>query len=151
MENKIEINQPLLLEKSNYFIPFLSISLAMFFILFGLAKYSWADCTGLSPNWFSTADYASVNSCVSAASAGDTITVTGDATWPNTLTITRGVNLRGSDMVGVNPRTPVSGTLFKFTAPNTWTAYYTPFTYPHPLRGLIDTIPPAAPKGLEVQ
>jgi hypothetical protein len=37
-------------------------------------------------------------------------------------------------MVGINPTTPISGTLYKCTAPNTWTAYYTPYTYPHPLR-----------------
>ena len=38
-------------------------------------------------------------------------------------------------MVGPNPATPISGTLYKCTATNTWTAYYTPYTYPHPLRG----------------
>jgi len=38
-------------------------------------------------------------------------------------------------MVGANPTTPISGTLYKCTATNTWTAYYTPYTYPHPLRG----------------
>jgi hypothetical protein len=37
-------------------------------------------------------------------------------------------------MVGKNPSTPISGTLYKCTATNTWTAYYTPYTYPHPLR-----------------
>ena len=39
-----------------------------------------------------------------------------------------------SGMVGANPLTPISGTLYKCTAPDTWTAYYTPYTYPHPLR-----------------
>ncbi|MBE9484243.1 MAG: hypothetical protein IMY74_05325, partial [Bacteroidetes bacterium] len=38
-------------------------------------------------------------------------------------------------MVGANPATPISGMLYKCTSPNTWTAYYTPYTYPHPLRG----------------
>jgi hypothetical protein len=38
------------------------------------------------------------------------------------------------DNVGAHPRIPISGTLYKCTAPNTWTAYYIPFTYPHPLR-----------------
>jgi hypothetical protein len=28
-----------------------------------------------------------------------------------------------------------SGVLYKCTAPNTWTLYYTPYTYPHPLQG----------------
>jgi hypothetical protein len=37
--------------------------------------------------------------------------------------------------VGAHPITPISGTLYKCTAPNTWEAYYTPYTYPHPLRG----------------
>jgi hypothetical protein len=36
--------------------------------------------------------------------------------------------------VGANPATPISGTLFKCTAANAWAAYYTPYTYPHPLR-----------------
>lgn len=38
-------------------------------------------------------------------------------------------------MVGMNPATPISGTLYKCTATDTWTSYYTPYTYPHPLRG----------------
>jgi len=38
-----------------------------------------------------------------------------------------------SGMVGKNPTTPISGTLYKCTATNTWTAYYIPYTYPHPL------------------
>ncbi len=36
--------------------------------------------------------------------------------------------------VGANPAAPISGTLYRCTAPNTWTPYYTPYTYPHPLR-----------------
>ena len=38
-------------------------------------------------------------------------------------------------MVGTNPTTPISGTLYKCTATDTWTEYYTPYTYPHSLRG----------------
>lgn len=38
-------------------------------------------------------------------------------------------------LVGTSPTTPISGTLYKCTSTNTWTAYYTPYTYPHPLRG----------------
>ena len=37
-------------------------------------------------------------------------------------------------MVGATPSTPIAGTLYKCTATDTWTAYYTPYTYPHPLR-----------------
>jgi hypothetical protein len=39
-----------------------------------------------------------------------------------------------SNMTGVNPSTPLSGTLYKCTSTNTWTAFFTPYTYPHPLR-----------------
>jgi hypothetical protein len=37
-------------------------------------------------------------------------------------------------MVGANPSTPISGTLYKCTSTNKWEPYYTPYTYPHPLR-----------------
>lgn len=37
-------------------------------------------------------------------------------------------------MVGKNPATPISGTLYKATATDTWTNYFTPLAYPHPLR-----------------
>jgi hypothetical protein len=38
-----------------------------------------------------------------------------------------------SENVGANVSTPISGTLYVCTSTNTWKAYYTPFTYPHPL------------------
>lgn len=37
-------------------------------------------------------------------------------------------------MVGTSPATPIAGTLYRCYPTNTWTAYYTPYTYPHPLR-----------------
>jgi hypothetical protein len=40
-------------------------------------------------------------------------------------------------MVGQNPTTPIAGTLYKCTAKNVWTPYFTPYTYPHPLRALL--------------
>lgn len=36
-------------------------------------------------------------------------------------------------MVGPDPTTPISGTLYKCTDTNTWTEYFTPYSYPHPL------------------
>jgi len=58
-----------------------------------------------------------------------------------------------STNVGANVAAPINGTLYKCTAPNTWAAYYTPYTYPHPLRAEAvppDTTPPAAPSGVAV-
>lgn len=55
-------------------------------------------------------------------------------------------------MVGKNPATPISGILYKCTTTNNWTKYYTPYTYPHPLRNEVslDITPPASPTGLAV-
>lgn len=59
------------------------------------------SCTGSSPNWTSTPDFASVTSCLSSATRGtDTITVSaGSATWSSTLTVTKGVSLIASGTV----------------------------------------------------
>ena len=37
-------------------------------------------------------------------------------------------------MVGARPEMPIAGVLYRCTAENTWTEYYTPIPYPHPLR-----------------
>jgi len=70
----------------------------------------------------------------------------GTAYWATTKSTT---SLTG--MSGVNPTSPISGTLYRCTSPNTWTAFYTPFTYPHPLRAWssMDDAP-AAPTDLRV-
>lgn len=36
-------------------------------------------------------------------------------------------------MVGASPATPISGTLYRWSG-SAWVAFYTPYTYPHPLR-----------------
>jgi hypothetical protein len=66
--------------------------------------------------------------CGTLANRPSTCT-TGVAYWGTNQSCT---NLEG--MVGVHPETPISGTLYKCTATNTWSAYFTPYTYPHPLR-----------------
>lgn len=79
------------------------------FILLLLAMNSWlisnamAACTGASPTWASSPDFASVSACVTKASNGDTINVTtGSATWSSTLNLpsSKGINLVGAGGTG---------------------------------------------------
>jgi len=70
---------------------FIIISLLVF------ATNSYSACTGSSPTWTTTPDYASVSECVDNATAEDTINVSADnATWTNQLVITKGVYLIGA-------------------------------------------------------
>lgn len=43
-----------------------------------------------------------------------------------------------TDYIGVNPTEPISGVLYKCTNTDTWTEYYVPYNYPHPLRDGIE-------------
>ena len=56
-------------------------------------------------------------------------TVRGVGFWVTTQSAT---DLTG--MVGRHPATPISGTLYRCTAPGVWTAWYTPTPYPDSLR-----------------
>lgn len=91
--------------------------------------------------------------CGTLAARPQTCT-TGVAYWATNQSCT---DLAG--MVGAHPTNPISGTLYKCTATNTWNAYYQPYTYPHPLRTDCtnfpsicdqtgDSTPPSAPTGL---
>lgn len=72
-----------------------------FFVLAMIFLWStigMAACTGSSPIWTSTPDEASVSSCVSQASVGDTINVTagsGTATWVNGITLNKTLRIIG--------------------------------------------------------
>jgi hypothetical protein len=72
----------------------------------------WAACTGSSPTWLSSADSTSVNSCISSATAGDTIYVnSGSFSWSPTLT-KRVALIGGGQGSGQTPgTTTISGQL----------------------------------------
>jgi hypothetical protein len=58
---------------------------------------AWAACTGSSPTWTTTPDYASVSTCISNAASGDTINVSaGSATWSSTLSFSKAITLIGA-------------------------------------------------------
>ena len=82
--------------------------------------------------------------CGSLANRPETCT-TGVAYWATNQSC---ADLTG--MVGANPATPISGTLYKCTTENVWTAYYTPYIYPHPLSGTAAvTIADSNPKSVD--
>ena len=56
--------------------------------------------------------------------------------------------------VGPNPITPIKGTLYRCGPTNQWSAYYTPYKYPHPFRSNdpepVDPETISAPKGFKL-
>lgn len=89
----------------------LAVAAALLVALMAVAPSASADCTGASPAWTTTPDYASVFACVVGASPGDTIQVSagdGSEDWAETLELTEGITLLGpgaSELVirNVNP------------------------------------------------
>ena len=83
-----------------------------------------ATCTTGVAYWVTNDDYANIG------------TYTG-ANWSYQSTTARTKN--------------ISGSLYKCTDTDTWEEYYTPYTYPHPLRTeAYDIVAPASPTGLAV-
>jgi hypothetical protein len=63
---------------------------------------------------------------------------TDEGSWNTSTSNLYGVQVSGAD-----------GRLYKCTVTNTWTLYYEPYTYPHPLRAEVqDTTPPSTPTNL---
>ena len=71
--------------------------LIVLFICLVFAGRGYAACTGSSPTWTTTPDYTSVSSCVSQATAGDTVNVSaGTANWSNRLLIDKSLIVTGA-------------------------------------------------------
>jgi hypothetical protein len=52
--------------------------------------------------------------------------------------------------IGARPAAPFDGTLYKCTATNTWTEFFKPAPYPHPLRSTVVVAAPAPPTGFRI-
>jgi hypothetical protein len=95
----------------------LVVLLCLGICVFGIGNVD-AACSGVSPTWTSTADYTSVNSCVSQAKAGDTINViagSGSVTWPAsavTIPVAKPLNILGP---GINNLVITLGGNYVFT------------------------------------
>ena len=69
--------------------------LLQFVFMMMATQPAWSACSGSSPNWTSTPDSSSMQSCVSNASNGDTIIISGgSATYSSTVTISKGLTIK---------------------------------------------------------
>jgi hypothetical protein len=77
------------------FLYFFLKSLFLILILFGLAKSSWAACSGSGLSWSSTNDLTSLQTCVNNVTREGTVTVSGPAIDWGTggLTVTKGMTI----------------------------------------------------------
>ena len=98
-----------------------------------LTRNQYEDTYDLAENtdfWFHNTSYNGTSEIgVYAGSSLPANCATGDGAWITTQSTS---DLTG--MIGVDPVTQISGTLYKCTSTDTWAEYYTPYTYPHPLR-----------------
>lgn len=107
-------------------------------------RQSAADTVNENSEFWTMRSTGTFNGSGSSASGGGVGAGT-LASRPSTCTV--GVGYWATDqsvtdlsgMVGKNPSSPISGTLYKCTSSNTWTQYYTPYTYPHPLRNTLSS------------
>jgi hypothetical protein len=68
----------------------------------------------------------------------------GDGYWETAQSCT---SLTG--LIGASHTSNITGTFYRCTATNTWTSYFTPYTYPHPLAGGVTA--PNAPTNVRIR
>jgi len=93
-------------------------------------------------NWWNQNSACTTSSCSGGIGTGTT---------PPTGSCTTGVGYWVASTPSATASSSViqGSSLYKCTAPNTWTKYYSPFTYPHPLRsGSQSSGPPTSPVNL---
>jgi len=78
------------------------IIIVYLFSIFLVTNYNtvYAACNGVSPFWLCTADFDSINNLINknipaGFTPGDTVKVQGNATWNNSLVISKSINLIG--------------------------------------------------------
>lgn len=88
-----------------------------FVFLMIMTQVAWSSCTGSTPNWSSTPDSSSVQTCVNNASTGDTITLSGGSvTYTSTVNIGKGITIIVASGQTVTIANSVSGgTVFAIT------------------------------------
>jgi hypothetical protein len=93
-------------------------------------------------NWWNLDSSCTTSSCSAGIGRGTT-TPTGSCTTGVGYWVASTATATASSSIIQN------AALYKCTAPNTWTRYYTPYTYPNPLRGSQSAGPVDAPSSLD--
>jgi len=113
------------------------------------------DCSAAAANMVQANRDVYSDTGASCTAGGSCTTGVGQGTTlPTTCTV--GVGFWKTNAGGdwdTSNTTAADGALYKCTATNTWTLYYTPYTYPHPLQSGFGSggVAPGAPTNLTIQ